>query len=102
MTDVNVLSARAVALREELTVQQRREILEMLGLVDVGGREVLPGPTRGFSYPATMNRVGRGATKNPDDPRVPSRHSAAPEGLRASPGAARDTRQGAGGGRGGR
>lgn len=84
MEPINVLSARAVALRGDLTVAEKRMILEMLGLVDIGGSEISPDDTK-QRFPATMNRRGGlSPMKNPSDPRIPPKHSAAPAGLRAS------------------
>jgi hypothetical protein len=87
-----MLSARAIALREDLTVAEKRSIMEMLGLVEPGAHEVLDDPIRGHMHPATMNKKKGGLRSiNPDDLRVPSRHAAPPAGLRASREAAGDT-----------
>jgi hypothetical protein len=91
---MHMVTARAIAARTEFTVQERRQIMEMLGLVAEGGREVLPDVTRTNMHPSGMNRQNRHAQKNPDDLRVPSRHAAPPAGLRASSCAAGDTPRG--------
>lgn len=91
---VNRLAARAVALHTRdqepddlLFHDEARQLLEMLGLVEPGGREILPDDTR----PNVMVDLGKApGGKNPDasSPLAFADHGRRPEGMTTPPGLA--------------
>lgn len=80
MTDKNLRAAMFVARREELPAADRLMILEALGIVAYGGREVLGDDTRKNTTRRAEGRVVKASATQ--DVRVRPKESTAPEALR--------------------